>query len=84
MKTRKRVELLKDSIVLLQQARSGLHSKSVHSLALKIDEVIEKLESAAVEKPFDPDRISAVLKLLAQGFDTIPAIARIIETISNR
>lgn len=84
MNTRKRVELLKDSIDLLRQVRSGMHSKSFRSLALKIDEVIARLELAASEKPFDPGRVNEALKALAQGLATVPTIVRIIEMIRNR
>lgn len=84
MKTRKRVELLKDSIVLLRQARSGMQNKSFRSLAMKIDEVIAQLELVVSERTVDPGRLTESLKALGQGLATVPTILRIIELIRNR
>jgi hypothetical protein len=84
MKTRKRRELLKDSINLLRQVRSGMHSKSSSSLELKIEEVIAQLELVVRERRIDPERVNEALKALTQGLASLPAIVRIIDMIRNR
>jgi hypothetical protein len=78
-----RFALLKDSINLLRQVRSGLHSESFHGLAVLLDEAILKLEAIEREGFIDPGRIDDVLKVLGRGLATVPTILNLIEVLRN-
>jgi hypothetical protein len=78
-----RISLVRESVDLLWQVRSALTNDSSHCLVVAISEVIVNLESYLNEGRDDPGRIDAVLKVLAQGLGSIPAIQRLIELLNN-
>jgi hypothetical protein len=78
-----RFALLKDSINLLREVRSGLHSESFHGLAVLLDEVISKLEAIEREGFIDPGRIDGVLTVLGRGLATVPTILKLIDALRN-
>jgi hypothetical protein len=51
---------------------------------VSLDEVIVNLESYLYEDHDDPGRIGEILKVLAQGLGTVPAIQKIIEFLSKQ
>ncbi len=79
-----RVSLVRESVELLRQVRSALTNDSSHSLMVSLDEVIVNLESYLYEGHDDPGRIGEILKVLAQGLGTVPAIQKIIEFLSKQ
>jgi hypothetical protein len=79
-----RVSLVRESVELLRQVRSALTNDSSHSLMVSLDEVIVNLESYLYEDHDDPGRIGEILKVLAQGLGTVPAIQKIIEFLSKQ
>jgi hypothetical protein len=79
-----RFSLVRESVELLRQVRSALTNDSSHSLMVSLDEVIVNLESYLHEGHDDPGRIGEILKVLAQGLGTVPAIQKIIEFLSKQ
>jgi hypothetical protein len=84
MNVSERLELLRDSIDLLRQVASSLHSESFHDLAARIDEAILKLEAIEREGFITPGRIDEVLKVLGQGLATIPTIVKLLEFLQSQ
>ena len=84
MNAAQRFALLKDSIYLLRQVASSLHSESFHGLAARIDEAILKLEAIEREELISPGRIDEILKVLGQGLATVPTIMRLLEFFQNQ
>lgn len=79
-----RVSLVKDSLDLLRQVRTGIANDSNHSLVVSLDAVMVRLELFLSSGGDDPRRIEAALKVLAQGLAAIPGIQRIIEIARDR
>jgi hypothetical protein len=80
-----RLDLVKDSLGLLRQARAGFANDSTHGLAVsKMDEALEKLELLLSEGADDRERLLEILRVIGQGFAAIPGIERAIEMLRDR
>lgn len=77
-----RILLVKEAAELLLQIRAA-QSESDRTLVQSLDRVIELLDECVSERRVETERISGILKALAQTLATLPAIVRLIEMMKD-
>lgn len=77
-----RILLVKEAAELLRQIRAA-HGESDRTLMQSLDRVIELLDECVSERRVETERISGILKALAQAVATLPAIVRLIEMMKD-
>jgi len=82
MDTSPRQLLVKEAAELLRQIRA-VHSESDRTLVQSLDRVIELLDECIAERRVETERISGILKAIAQAIAALPAIERLIRLMRD-